>query len=271
MISIQTYTPKTLSSVIRSFWCLKVSESLNEPYTEEILPDGHHEIIFHLNSAPIRKRAGSDDWLTDPAAFFVGQNKKSYRHRLNPGAMIYGVRFHPHTQALFYNFPASLSTDNLISLPDISTNDILMDCISESPEKTFANFEREFIKKASRLSNQSDTFLYVDVAVRSIINQKGNVKIGALEKLTGVSGRHLEKSFHKFVGVSPKQFCNTVKFSNFVTYRKNHPDKSLTECAYEAEFHDQSHLIYLSHQITGQSPKSFFNKLNYINDFFLEH
>ncbi len=270
MISIQTYTPVVLSPYIKSLWYLKVSEDLPAPYIEEILPDGHHEIVFHLNSSPVRKRNGSEEWQKDPSIFFAGQNKKSYTQRLNPGSVIYGIRFHAHTQALFYNFPASLSTDNLISLPDIAVNDIIASCIDESPQKTFANLEKELVKKASRIEKPSDIFLYVDAAVRSILQHKGNVKMESLEKITGVSARHIEKSFQKFVGLSPKQFSNIIKYNHFVNYKKNHPDKTLTECAYEAEFYDQSHLIYLSNLITGQSPKTYFGKLNYINNYFLE-
>jgi len=91
-----------------------------------------------------------------------------------------------------------------------------------------------------------------------------------LEKITGVTARHLEKSFQKFVGLSPKQFGNIIRYNHFINYKKNHPGKTLTDCAYEAEFYDQSHLIYLANQITGQSPKSYFGKVNYINDVFLK-
>lgn len=270
MISIQTHIPEKLAPYIRSFWCLRVAEGLEKPYLEEILPDGHHEIIFNFNSIPLRKRNGSDEWLQDPSAFFTGQNKKSYLQQLHPGAVLYAVRFHPHTQHLFYNFPASFSTDNLISFSDISPNDNLWGCFSESPDETFANLEQVFLKKAASLNKPEDAFLYVDAAVQKIIKEKGNVKNKQLEKITGVSARHLEKSFQTYVGLSPKQFSNIIKYSHFITYRKNHPEKTLTECAYEAEFHDQSHLIHLSNQITGQSPKAYFGKLNHINDFFLK-
>jgi AraC-like DNA-binding protein len=270
MISIETYTSKTLSSVLKFFWCLKVSEDIEAPYVEEILPDGHPEIIFHLNSTPARKRTGSEEWHNDPPAFFAGQNKKSYVQQLNPGAMIYGVRFYPHTQALFYDFPACLATDNLISLPDVSAKDTLTDCITGSPQQTFENLEKEFVRRATRLQNPGNTFLYVDAALKKIFSQKGNVRMEVLEKITGVSSRHLEKSFLKYVGVSPKQFCTTLRYSHFVTYRKNNPGKTLTECAYEAEFHDQAHLIRLSHMITGRSPKAYFTNQNYINTFFFE-
>ena len=270
MVSIQTYKPKILSPFIKSFWYLKVSENFTAPYIEEILPDGHHEIIFHLTPPPVRKRNGSEDWQRDHSVFFAGQNKKSYTQRLNPGSVIYGIRFQPHTQAIFYDFPASLSTENLISFHEIAANDIIASCIDESPQKTFANLEKELIKKASRLEKPADTFLYVDAAVRSILQHKGNVKMKSLEKITGVTARHLEKSFKKFVGLSPKHISNIIKYGQFVNYKKNNPGKMLTECAYEAEFYDQSHLIYLSNLITGQSPKTYFTKLNYINNFFLE-
>jgi AraC-like DNA-binding protein len=271
MLNIQTYIPKALTPFIHSFWYLKVPEDRNDPYIEEILPDGHHEIIFYLNALPARKRSGSHQWQNDPRVFFTGQNRKSYTHRFDPGTIIYGIRFQPHTQALFYNFPASLSTDNLIELGDVAAKDVLPTCITESPAKTFANLERELTRKAAALINHNNTFQYVDAAVHAILNEHGNVKIEHLEKRTGVTSRHLEKSFQKYVGISPKHFCNLVRHNHFITYRKHHPHKTLTECAYETGFYDQSQLIYLSQRITGHSPKTYFQTLNYINDYFLEH
>lgn len=273
MISIRTHLPEKLTPYIKSFWCLKVSNDLSDPYVEEILPDGHHEIIFNLNSKPIRKRTGSDGWLHDPSAYFTGQNRRSYLHQLSPGAVIYAVRFHPHTQNLFYDFPASLATNQLISFADVSPTDTLWHCFSESPDDTFSNLEKEFLKRVASLKALEAPFLYVDAAVQKIIREKGNVKNEVLEKITGVSARHLEKSFQRYVGLGPKQFSNIIKFSHFVTYRKNNPKKSLSECAHEAGFHDQSHLIHMSNQIIDKSPKAFFVKdnqiLGSINDFFL--
>lgn len=47
MLSIQTHISEKLSLFIKSFWCLKVDDNLKAPYLEEVLPDGHHEIIFN--------------------------------------------------------------------------------------------------------------------------------------------------------------------------------------------------------------------------------
>lgn len=269
MVEINSYIPKRLSPFIKSFWCLRVSENLDQPYIEEILPDGHHEIVFHLNSNPVRKRIGSDHWISEPTIFFTGQNRKSYVQKLDPGAIIYAIRFHPHTQHLFYNFPASLATDKLVSFSDVAARDILPGCIADTPQKTFQNFETEISRMVAKWKDRSSAFDYVDAAVRTILNRNGNVRIEYLEKITGISARHLEKSFQKFVGLSPKQFSNVIRFNHFVAYRKNYPAKSLTECAHDTQFFDQAHLIHLSHLITGKSPKSYFKKPNLINDYFL--
>lgn len=101
--------------------------------------------------------------------------------------MIYLVRFHHHKQALFYDFPASLNTDNPIPLEDISGNDILTGCISKSWEETSANLERELVKKASRIKNSNPPFLYVDAMIKRIFDQRGNIRISSFEKTMGVN------------------------------------------------------------------------------------
>lgn len=271
MISIQTHIAKVLSSYIKSFWYLKVSNDLDKPYIEDVLPDGHPEIVFHLNSSSIRRPGDSEVWQSDPAIYFTGHNRKSYTQKLHPGSVIYAVRFHPHTQRVYYNLPASRLTDNTVPFRDVFSRDILPGCITVCPEQTFANLEKEFIKKTARLKPQETAFQYADAAVNRIIALKGNLKISSLEKVTGVSTRYLEKCFEKYVGVTPKEFCSLVKFKHFVTYKQNNPRKTLTECACETGFYDQSHLIYLSQRITGSSAKVHFGKPNFINSHFLEH
>lgn len=269
MISIQTYLPKTLFPLIKSFWCLRV-DLIESAYEEEIIPDGHHEIIFHLNSKPAKRKTGNDEWQDEPVAFFAGQDLRSFKVQIMPSAIIYGIRFQPHTQALFFKFPASITTDQPLSLDDFAKAKALWNCISEQPERTFSNLERFFSTKLSLLNDVPRAFDYVNTSVREILQCKGNIKIDRLVEETGISGRHLDNSFQKFVGVNPKTFCNLIKFSHFVNYRKNNPSKSLTECAHAANFYDQSHLIHLSNAITGKTPKEHFGGRNCINDFFID-
>lgn len=271
MISIEAYLPRKLFPLIKSFWCLEVSAASVIPYEEEIIPDGHHEIIFHLNASPAERKTGNDAWRTEPIAFFAGQDLKSFRVRLRPGALIYGIRFQPHTQALFFDFPASVTTDYQLAIDDFGRDALLLrQCLSDRPEITFANFEKLFTKRISMLKAIPTPFGYVNYSVREIFKRKGNVRIDNLVRESGVSLRHLENSFKQFVGVTPKSLCNIIKFNHFIQYRRKNPSKSLTECAYETNFYDQPHLIRTSNLIAGKSPKDCFAPTNYINNSFID-
>lgn len=270
MISVETYLPKQLFPLIKAFWSLHVSSETGVPYEEEIIPDAHHEIIFHLNSAPAERKTGNESWRREPAAFFAGQDLKSFRVRLQPGTLIYGIRFQPHTQALFFDFPASVTTDYQLPLDDFGHSaGALRRCLSDRPEATFANFEEFFSKRIALLRATPEPFRYVDFSVREILKKKGNVRIDSLVSKTGISLKHLDNSFKKFVGITPKVFCSIVKFNHFIHYRRSNPSKSLTECAHETHFYDQPHLIRASHIIVGKSPKDCLQVPDFINTFLI--
>ncbi|WP_420575991.1 DUF6597 domain-containing transcriptional factor [Ekhidna sp.] len=266
MISIKTYHPETLKGIIKSFWCLIVAENIKDPYIEEIIPDLHHEIIFEINASSYRRHKNS--WVKNPTIYFAGQNSHSYKQKFQSGAIIYGIRFYPHTQALLYDFEASLSTDYPIPFSDISSCNELCSCISESAEKTFHRFEKVLFKKISGIAH-SGTFKYVDAAINKILKVNGAMKISSLEHYTGVSSRSLEKGFKHYVGIGPKQFSNMVRYNHFISIQKNQPEKPLTSIAYEADFYDQSHLIRQSRQISGKTPSDLLLQPGIINDHFI--
>ncbi|KAA2240876.1 AraC family transcriptional regulator [Chitinophaga agrisoli] len=267
MISVQTYVPEGLSPFIKSFWRLQVSDAIPGAYEEDIIPDGHHEIIFHLNAHAARRKTGTQAWGDEPAAFFAGQTLQSYTLQLNAGAVLYGIRFYPHTLALLFKFPAHLLTGGWLPLGDIPGADLLQHCITENAAQTFTRFER-ILHQQIRALRLTGGFSYVHKAVSTILQQKGDVRIDELIRATGVSVKHLDNSFKQFAGVTPKTLCNIIKLNYFIRYREQHPSKTLTECAYEASFYDQSHLIRLFKAFTCQSPRAYFSEVHYINEYF---
>ncbi len=236
-------------------------------YEEDIIPDGHHEIIFHLDTHSAKRKSLQNNWSYEPDAFFAGQTLQSYALQLKPGAILYGIRFYPHTLALLFGVPAALLTDHLLPLSDMPGATALRHCVSDSAALTFSRFEKILAEQVARL-RPSNSFSYVDAAVAGILQHKGNIRIDTLIQRTGISTKHLDNSFKKFVGVTPKTLCNIVRLNHFIRYREQHLSKSLTECAYEAEFYDQSHLIKLFRTFTGQSPKAYFSNTHYINEHF---
>ncbi|GAA0526536.1 AraC family transcriptional regulator [Chitinophaga japonensis] len=267
MIAVQTYVPEKLHPFVKSFWRLEVNAAPGQPYEEDIIPDGHHEIIFHLQARSGSRKTEHQYWAPEPEAFFAGQTLRSYSLQLSPGAVLYGIRFYPHTLALLFDFPATTITDHLLPLADIPAADRLRSCITEHAPSTFSRLENMLYARIAALQ-PPDSFRYVHASVAAILQQKGHVKVDALVRAAGISGRHLDNSFKKFAGITPKTLCNIVKLNHFIHHKKQHAFKSLTACTYEAEFYDQSHLIKLFRAFTGKSPGTFFSDAHYISGHF---
>lgn len=268
MVTLETYTPTRLSSFVKSFWCLKISGDAHSSYKEDILPDGHHEIIFHLTSNAAKRNIENNDSINEPDFFFAGQTLKRYSLELKNSAVVYGIRFYPHTLAPLYNLPAELLTENVLSLTSIPRTEILTQCVTENVHETFHNFESALTTLVYKANISSNAYKYVNDSVLSILQYKGDISIDRLTNTAGVSAKYFDTLFKKFVGINPKVFCTIVKLNYFINFKNNHPHKSFTECAYQANFYDQSHLIKLFKEMTGNTPKNYFKSDNHINNQF---
>lgn len=267
-VSIQTHFPQSLSPFVKSFWFLEVSDFCDSFYEEEIIPDGHHEIIFHLNNLPARRKTENNGWLNEPKAFLASQTLKPYGLQLPPGSKLYGIRFYPHTFFNFLKFPIINLTDKILSLNDVTDAGSFWNCITDDPQKTFSNFEKLLAERISMLDFHTNSFAYVNAAVSEIFRHNGNVSVENLIKKTGVSTKYLDELFKNRVGLTPKTLCRIIKLNNFIAYKNNNPEKNLTECCYEIDYYDQSHLIKSFYEFTNGSPKTFFRDNNHINEIF---
>nr|WP_169749181.1 helix-turn-helix domain-containing protein [Flavihumibacter petaseus] len=255
---------------MKSFWCVRVSGLPDPVYSENILPDGHHEIIFHLSANNAKRGDNESGWVNEPVSFFAGQTLTRYALELQNDAVLYGIRFYPHTLNLLFGFPADLITNTILPLQDIAPARGLADCISENQEETFRNLETALLKLCKGVDFSSHKSQYIRYSVGEILRHNGKVKIDRLVKAAGLSQKHFDTVFNQSVGINPKAFSNIIQLNYFVRYRNQHPGKSLTECCYEAEFFDQSHLVKLFRRVAGQSPKEYFREDNPISNCFSE-
>lgn len=269
MILIETYIPAQLTHLIKTCWYLEVPAQLPHPYEEDILPDGHHEIIFHLPPHTGRRRFKAEDWIEEPAAFIAGQTLTSYRLQLMPGARLYGIRFYPHTLSAFLKMPVPNTGMGITPLSDILPEAPFWACIQGDPQQTFRQFECLLTNSISRLEHPSGGYDYVHAAIAAILQSKGNISVDRLLQRTGVSAKHLDVLFKRQVGLTPKAISNIIRFNHFIAWKNRHPEQNYTAGGYETGFYDQSHLIRSFHQYTQQSPKAWFNNNTGINDIFV--
>jgi AraC-like DNA-binding protein len=270
MITLQKYHPVNLSQIVKSFWCLKVSGPAENLYREDIIPDGHQEIIFLYEKNTAKRNTPANTWINEPDSFFAGQTLRSYSLEIKNNSLLYGIRFYPHTLNRLFKFPANLITNTVLSLNEIKEAGALRNCIKEDPQLTFTNLELALTKLLRGADFASNNFKCVQHSVSEIMKQQGNIKIEKLVSDSGFSLKYFDTLFKQQVGITPKAFSNIIKLNNFISYRNTHPLNSLTACAYEANYFDQSHLIKLFKEATGKSPKEYFINENYINNYFLK-
>lgn len=269
MISITTASPARLNHLVKSFWYLEVEKTDIECYREEIVPDGHHEIIFHLGADPARFRLGdSGIWQEEPRALIIGQTLQKHHLWLAPGARLYGIRFFPHTLLAFLRLPVVELTNQVYPLETIAHAQPFWDCITGDPHGTFSNFENLLTRLLRPEAIGSAGYDYVNAAVTSIMRNGGQVSGAGLMRRTGVSKMHLDKLFLKYVGIAPKQFSRIIQLNAFIAYRTKHPDQSLTQCGYATGYYDQSHLTRSFRSFVGRPPRAYFDDANEINEIF---
>ncbi len=269
MILIETYIPHNLTHLVKACWYLEVPAHLQQPYLEDIVPDGHHEIIFHLHPHTGKRKFNDTGWLEEPAAFIAGQTLTSYTLQLAPGARLYGIRFYPHTLSAFLKMPVPDPPSGITPLSDILPVSDFMDCITDQPQVTFRHFERLLTGMIARLANHSNSYDYVHAAVQEIMLHKGNISVDHLLHRTGVSAKYLDALFKQQVGLTPKAISNIIRFNHFISWTQEHPAENYTAGGYETGYYDQSHLIRTFRQYTRQSPKAYFNSNSWINNVFV--
>lgn len=266
---LTTYYPKKLKGVVKCIWCLEVPANNGSPYVETILPDGHHEIIFQLHAGDAKRSDDGRVWLREPSAFLAGQNQASYHLELQEKSFLYGIRLHPHAFTRIFNFPAYEATDTILPLQDIATTTSLTDCISDDSSATIRLLEKAMETHTGKMTQRSKRRDFSAI-IGLILKEHGHINIKTLANEANMSLRNFEEVFKEEIGITAKCFCRIIKLNHFILFRQNNPEKSLTECAYEANFFDQAHAIHTFQSIAQCAPRDFFKHDNLINYQFIQ-
>ncbi len=242
-----------LAAYVKYFWVL---ESCAETHSELVYPTGNFQLLFHYKNPFCNVFA--DGTKTQQAQFLVSGQKTGYRNvmtYLDHGVV--GVELYPF--AAFAFFPFSLS-ELLNQDPELSHiyrdwknyEWQFLDC--ENAQQRVQIVESFLISKL-HVGDQSD-FRLVQSCLVEIEQQKGLIVMERLQQKYHMGERALERLFQQKVGVSPKKYCDILKFNHAIDLIKSKKYLSLTEIGYLAGYYDQSHFIKSCKQYTGHTPSS---------------
>jgi transcriptional regulator GlxA family with amidase domain len=106
----------------------------------------------------------------------------------------------------------------------------------------------------ARTNGRIETDPFIHHCVARIEAVCGGLRIGDLEKSTGLSTRQLERKFARHLGISPKTFSRVVRFKNVaaVTAKSDRPDWATL--AGDFGYADQPHLVREFKAFSGLTP-----------------
>jgi AraC-like DNA-binding protein len=237
----ETAPHPALSKYVDAYWA--VTGSSKTLTTEKILPDGCVDIIFNLGN----------DCCTDNGTvlmkndriYLVGTMTRVKETEMDGDTRLVGIRFKPGSFLAFFNYEP---------LCEIANRTVELDsrfCFNPN-EITKAPFEHldKLLFKNLKRPNQ-----YLLEQVQAIQKSKGQVKIEELASLHCTTVRQLERNFKHYLGITPKEFVNLVRYQNVkAAIEQRKPGESLLSIAFDFGYYDHAHLTNHFRQYNGCAP-----------------
>ncbi|SDJ19723.1 helix-turn-helix transcriptional regulator [Alteribacillus bidgolensis] len=246
------YLPnKSLESYVACYWTVDFHSS-EQKKLHRIIPDGCADIIFDLRSSSFSK-----------GAFVVGLMTEYEAINLTQKCSLFGIRFYSDTVYRFLRHPVSQFIGNPVFLEDIwgdeaafMTEEIISaNGISRIIEKV------ELKLKRFLLLNESKPNYLLQTGLQYIYATKGMISIRSLSEKLSYSERNIRRTFHKELGVSPKELSGIIRFQSLLQELYNSNQYSFTNIAIKYGYSDQPHFINNFRRYYGMSPNQVF-KIN---------
>jgi len=244
MIYKQVIPHHTLADYIDCFWSIEGAGS--ETHTERIFPDGSPGLVLNLG-----EKCTTDNGLVtmqSGRAYLAGAMTAYKETYLNEKHHLVGVCFKPGAFSRFYNYlPLAEITEQTVELEKAFAPDL-----SKMEELSFAELNTFFLQRLNAPKEDLSTI------VQCIKKNRGQITVDALAQRHHTTRRQLERSFHKHIGITPKEFINITRFQHaFRDITNNKKDKSLLDIAIEHGYYDHAHLTNEVKRYTGFPPSGF--------------
>ncbi len=219
-----TFPPsEPLAELIDIYWSIR--NDSNSTVDFPVVPDGCTDIIRVTD-------AERNDLL------LIGPMQKGIIVTIAPGDAFFGIRFRPGALAALIEPGMHRLTDKALPLRGVSEKlyNILAFLLEERTPDT---------GKLNRLFETAFSNVQPDDAVQraaAVIREKnGDIGVGAIAPLLGISGRQLERRFRNAMGYSPKTFARIIRFFTAHKQLCEQGTAGLSSVAFDHGYCDQAH------------------------------
>lgn len=231
---------KELESFIHFYWELR--GNLKSEW-ERVFPDGCAGILVNLGNNCLTDNGSVS--MEFGKTYVVGAMNSFKDSFIDNDTHLLGVCLKPATFANFYSYVSQNEFTNE-TIEFEKSNSFNVDKTLINPFNYFDCFFSERIKsKSNKLQS----------VINDIHSTNGQISIFELSKRNYTTVRQLERNFKKYIGLSPKEYSNIIRFQYALSIIKNsNRGRSLLDIAFECGYYDHSHLTNEIKRNTGLLP-----------------
>jgi AraC-like DNA-binding protein len=200
--------------------------------------------------------------LRKTSILLSGPNSQNIPFENAPDLVTIGCRFHPLAVQELFGFSPELTINKAINLSEVLPGTLFKKLRSGiTKEKLLQGRIRVINEHLSGLL-KTNSFPEEDVIklmIRKILENKGNTKLEDLYSELTISQRQFQRNFIKRTGLSPKEFCRIVRFSN-VTRKLMKKNFQHFDVLVESGYYDQSHYYREFKEFTGMLPAKYVSR-----------
>lgn len=254
---------KDLSDFVKEYWVWEGIRSSELPW---ILPSYEPELVFHFSEPPVLLFPDSSRYNLD-RIHWIGPQTRRWKVESKTPLELASIRFHPGALWELYSISSAEISDRFPPLSEV---------LEFRSDKNFRIY-----RKGSDLSAHLDSFLRsnigkkreIPVFLKSALEAlKKAARVDELASELGISRKQLDRKFKKIYGLSPKDFRKLHRVLTLVRnpmhYKNINEHVRLTDIALESGYSDQPHLIKEFKEISGISPKEWFDFYKKMSHFY---
>jgi AraC-like DNA-binding protein len=228
-----------LSRYIHSYWTLRGDD---ETY-DVLYPDACVDVVVNMGE---RYDTNINNVILESQRVYLGGTLTEAMYAKIPeGVYLLGIRFLPGCFSHFYpTRPLADMTDTCVELSEDYVPPFHL--LAQDPIRALDAF---FLKRFQEFHNP------VKDATAEIIRSGGNLPITEIAATCNKSLRQTERVFKQHIGLTPKQFCKIVKYTNVMKLLADKsPQDTLLDVALEAGYYDHAHFTKEFKKITRHTP-----------------
>ena len=243
-------------------------ECSNNFFTDRLLPSTH--VVLFINAeCPIILYPNCDKKqpILIKKGVLKGLHERPYGIELGEFTRTLSIRFKPCAAYSLLLEPMSSITNRIVPAEEMKI-------------PGFAELHNEFNKTTDpeKIENMVNEYLMAHLkptefdrprvfcALDMMKSLKTKNRLPDLAKGAGVSTKHLNFLFDKYIGLSPKKLSNILRFNELLQQITNNQDNDWMTVVEKFGYYDQSHFIRDFKKFTCLTPTEFINDYHFIDN-----